>query len=131
MNIFFKTVAGIIVTVFLFLVLPKESKGLATLMTIAACCAIASIIFTFLTPVIHFADSLIKIGTINSDMVSTLLKAVGICLVSEFTVVICNDAGNATLAKITQLLSNAILLYISIPYLSQLINIAENLLSQI
>lgn len=130
MNIYFKATAGIVICLFLYLLLPKESKSLSVLMTIAACCAVLTVVLSFFVPVMEFAESLIHIGNIDAEMVKALIKSTGVCLISEFTIVFCKDAGNATLGKAAQILTAAVLMYISIPYLNQLMKIVENLLGE-
>ena len=70
-------------------------------------------------------------GQLESDTLTILLKAVGIGLVTEVTCLICTDAGNAALGKTLQFLSCAVILWLSIPLLNELLELIDNILGAI
>ena len=106
----------------------KTGKEFSLLLTIAVVCMIAGIAVVFLQPVIAFIEKLISIGDFDSDMLKILLKAVGIGLLADITGLICADAGNSSLGKILQILASAVILWLSIPLFTSLIDLVEEIL---
>lgn len=131
MDVFLKATAGILVAVVLILCLSKQGKDISLLLTIAACCMVASAAFTYLQPVTDFFQRLQTIGQLDSDALTILMKAVGIGLLAEITGLVCADAGNASLGKALQLLATAVILWMSIPLLNELIELIDNILGAI
>lgn len=131
MDTFFKAIMGCLVAVVLYLTLPKQAKEFSVILSAAACVMIGIVAFSYLSPVISFAEKLSDIGKLDNDMTKTLLKAVGICLISEFTSNLCVDSGNSAIAKVIQFITSAFLLSLSIPFLSKLIDLIQNLLTEI
>ena len=129
MDTFLKIIGCGIITVIITIALPKQHKDISTSLTIAVCCMVAVVALTFLAPVVDFVNVLTETGNLNTDMVKTLLKAVGISLLSEFVIAICADSGNAALGKMIQLTASALLLSLSIPFLTQLLEILSKLLT--
>lgn len=131
MDLFIKTSASILLVIVLYLTLMKQGKDIALLLTIITCCMVAAIAVYYLQPVVDFLDKLQSIGDLNGEMVGILLKTVGIGLISELICLTCTDAGNASLGKTIQILSSAVILWLSIPLFNTLLEIVENILGAI
>lgn len=131
MDIFFKTMIGTVIAIILYLSVPKQMKEFSVMLSVAVCVLIGFVAFSYLTPVIRFAQQLSNTGKLDDTMTKTLLKAVGICLVSEFTSNICIDSGNSALAKVVQFMTSAVLLSLCVPFLSKLIDLIQSLLTEI
>ena len=131
MDIFLKSVAGVLIAVVLCLVLAKQGKDMSLLLTIAVCCMVVSAAVSYLQPVVDFLQRLETLGQLNSQMLSILLKAVGIGLLAEITGLVCADAGNASLGKVLQLLASAAILWIAIPLLNELMELIETILGAV
>lgn len=128
MDIFIKTVAGVILSIVLCLTLAKQAKDIAAVLTVIVCCAVVAVAMSYIEPVIDFVRELEEIGNLNGQLVTILLKAVGIGLLAEITSLICVDAGNASVGKSIQLLAAAVILWISIPLLKELLKLLESTL---
>ncbi len=131
MDIFLKAASGILIALVLYLVLIKQNKDISTLLTVAVCCLVGVSAVTYFQPVIQFLSKLQLLGNINSDMLGVILKAVGIALLSEITSLICADAGNSSLGKILQMTASAVILWISLPLFTSLIELIEKILESI
>lgn len=116
------------ISVVLGLVLSRQGKDMALLLSVTVCCMIVTATVLYLEPVITFLKRLEAIGNLDSQMLKILLKAVGIGLLAEITSLICTDAGNAALGKGLQFLAAAVILWISIPLLNELLTLLENIL---
>ena len=130
MNIFLKVVAGIIIAVVLTLVLSKQ-KDISLAITLSACCMAIVIAASYLQPVIQFWMQLQQMCNLDSDMLNILLKATGIGILSEITCLICEDSGQASLGKTLKILAGSIMLCISIPLFSTLLELINDILVSI
>lgn len=128
MDTFFKGAALALVCVILFLILSKQNRDMAAILSVTACCLLGAAAFGYLDAVIDLINHLTQMGNLDSDTVQILLKATGIGILSEFCVMICNDAGNSALGKGIQFLGAAAVLWLSIPLFSKLMELVSNLL---
>ena len=89
---------------------------------------IAGCIFIFLSLLSSFSslyDSVSKILAntgISVTYITILLKAVGICFVTEFACDICRDAGQSALASNVALAGKVMVLVTAVPLYSQILN---------
>lgn len=119
------------ITVVLGLALAKQGKDISLLLTIAVCAMVVAAAATYLEPVIDFFQRLEDVGKLDGGMLQTLVKIVGIGLLAEITGLICTDAGNASLGKSIQILASAVILWMSIPLLTALLELLEEILGAI
>lgn len=131
MELFLKAAALILVTVVLSLFLGKLEKDTAVLMSIAACCIAGAAAFHYLEPVFSFLSKLASVGNFQDGILDTLLKVVGITLVSEITGTICADSGNGSLGKMLQLLGSGVILYLSLPIFESLLGLLTEILGEL
>ena len=131
MDIFVKCAAGVLVAAVLIITIAKQGKDISILLVMAVCCMVLGAAVAFLQPVVDFIKQLQSIGQLDSEMITILLKAVGIGLLAEITCLICADSGNASLGKALQLLATATILWLSLPLLNELIELIDNILGAI
>ena len=127
MSIFIKVVAGSMIAVVLSLTISKQ-KDLSILITLTACIMTVIAAITYLVPVVNFFKRLQSIVSLNSELISALLKATGIGILSEITCLICEDAGQASLSKALKILSSSIMLFLCIPLFSELMDLINEIL---
>lgn len=127
---FFQAAAGVLLTVIMVLALGKEGKQTALLLVLAVCGMVGILAMAYLEPVIAFLERLRVVGQLNNDMLGIMLKVVGIGIVSQIASLICADSGNASLGKVLQLLSAALILRLSLPLLEQLLELLEQVLGE-
>lgn len=128
MDIYLKAIAGTLITLILFLVLSKQAKDISVLLSVAICCILATAALKYFEPVLDFVNRLQQISKLDSDMLMIILRSVGISLLTEIMVLICADAGNAALGKSLQLLSCIVVLWISVPLFTQILDLIEEIL---
>ena len=131
MSIYLKAVGSVLLAVILCIALSKQGRELSLLLSIAVCCMVGVAAFSLLGPVIDFAERLQTRANLNTEMWSILLKTVGIGLLTQITVLICSDAGNATLGKILQITASIVILRLSLPLLEELMNLVNDILDNI
>ena len=126
-----KVILGALIAVILGLMLVKQGKDMAVLLSIAACCMVAVTGIVFLTPVIDFVRTLYDSIQLDADFLRILLKAVGIGLIAEIAGLICKDAGNAALEKTIQILASAVILWLSLPLLQALLELVQKMMEDV
>ena len=127
MELFWKAAALALIAGVLSLTLKKQDKEYSLLVSIAACLMVTAITVTYLNPVFSFLKKLETLGDLRADMLSILIKALGVALASEIASMICTDAGNASLTKAIQLLGGAVILYLSVPMFSALLDLIQKI----
>ncbi len=131
MDIYFKAVAGVSVTIILSLALAKKTQDISMLLSIAVCCMVMGTAIYFLAPLIDFIKQLQTIGSLDTEAFGILLKAVGIGLLGEISSLICADSGNTALGKALQILSVIVILWLSLPLMTALLQTVQNLLGEL
>ena len=131
MSIFLKAIAGVLTAVILWLSIAKDNKGISVLLTLAVCIMVFVICSDFLQPIIDFIHKLQALGELDSTLLSTVLKVVGIGLLTEISVTICKDSGNESMGKSLQILSAVVVIWLSIPVFERLISLLDKILGSI
>lgn len=131
MDIYLKVTAGILVTAILSVILSKQGKDMALLLSLCVCSMVALAAATYLQPVLTLARKLTQIGQLNYQWLDILLKVAGIGILSQVAVFVCNDAGNQSLAKSLQIITTAVLLSISVPLLEEILSLLEVMLGEV
>ena len=131
MNGFLQAAAGVLLAVIMVLALGKEGKQTAILLVLAVCGMVGILALGYLEPVVSFVRRLGVIGNVNNEMLSILLQVAGIGLIGEIASMICTDSGNASLGKILQILSAAVILRLALPLLEQLLDLLERVLGKV
>lgn len=128
MEPFFQAAAAVLLAVVLCLTLGKQGKDMASLLTMAVCCMVMLIAVSYLQPVLDFLEKLETLGNLNGEMIGCLLKVVGIGLISEIAAMVCTDAGNSSLGKALQMLASAVILWLSIPVFTGVMDLVQGIL---
>ena len=131
MERFYQAVVGILVAVILVVMLRKQGGDIALILSLLVCCMIGLVALGFLEPVITFLRRLQKIGSLDTVFLDTLLKIVGICVTAEIASLICEDSGHGALGKVLQFLASAVILYLSLPLLTKLLDLLEGILGKL
>ncbi len=128
MEFFLKTTAGIFFALILIVTLAKQSKDMATILSVGVCCMVGIVTFFYLRPILEFLQSLQGKTGLDSTFFQILMKAVGIALLGETANLICADAGNSSLGKVIQVLSSAVILWLALPLMEKLLDLVDGVL---
>ena len=131
MEPFWKAAALALIAGVLSLTLKNQDKEYGLLLSMAACLMVTAITVTYLKPVYAFLKELETLGDLRGDMLAILIKALGVGLASEIASMICTDAGNASLTKAIQLLGGAVILYLSVPMFSALMDLIQKIVGEL
>lgn len=127
----YKSLAGVLLAVVLYLLLNKNEKDMAAIFSMLVCVMVAGLALSFLLPVIDFIKELREFSELDSQMLGIVLKATGIGLLCEIVSLVCTDAGNSSMAKVIQIMSTAVILWLSLPLLSAMLNLVKEILGKI
>ncbi len=128
MEAFYTATALVLLTVILVLTIRKQSGEIALLLGLCGCCLVFLAAAGFLSPIVSFLRRLQKVAALDSQMLQILLKITAVAFTAEIAGAVCNDAGNAALAKALQMLSAVVILYLSLPMLEVLLTLVERIL---
>lgn len=128
---FIQAAAAVLLALILIMSLRCQGKDMGLLLSIFVCCTLGCLAAAYLQPVMAFLQRLQNIGSLDHEMLTTLLKVVGIAFLSEILSLVCADAGNGALGKGVQFLSVAVILWLSIPMLNALLELVESTLEKI
>ena len=131
MELFFKVIAAAVAAALICLILGSRSKDYSLLLSIFACCLILMAAASFLKPVLSFFRKLQELGSLDSRILSLLGKAVGISIIGELSSVICTEAGNASLGKLIQLITGLVILWLSLPVFTRLMELIQKILGEL
>lgn len=131
MDIFLKSTAAVLVALIFYLILLKHGKDISSVLTIVVCSVIGISALEHLRPVLDFVTTLQELGNFDSQMLNIMLRCVGIGLVSEITSLICADAGNAALGKTLQILATIVVIWLSLPMLTEMIELIKEILAEV
>ena len=127
MSEFLKIVSLVLLTVVLGLSVGKTEKDISAVLGMVSLCIAACAAVTVREPVLDYLVELRRVFNLPDELVSTLLKAVGIALTAELSAAVCTDAGSASLGKILQILGGAVVLSLSIPMFRTLMTIIKEM----
>lgn len=131
MELFLQISALVLIAVILGLMLSDHNKVFGPLLILAACCLVLIGLVRYLKPVMDLLGQMQQLAGISGQMLSMLLKAVGISLISQLAELICNDVGQSALGKAIGLLANGVILWLSIPLVEELLELIQEVLGRI
>ncbi len=131
MDIFVKAIACVLIGVVLYLCLYGKGKEISLVLALLICVTVISAGFSYLSSVFTFLGELQQLIGLNNGLFYILLKAVGVAITGEIAGLICNDAGQSSLAKAVQILTTAVILWIALPLYAQILSLIEELLTGI
>ena len=129
METFWKAVAAALIAAVLGLTLGK--KDFSLVLSMAVCCMAAAAAAVYIEPVLKLLKELEAVSGLDGGMVTILLKSAGIGLVTTLAAMICQDAGNASLAETMHMLGTGAVLYLSVPVFRAVLELLRDILGGI
>ena len=122
-------IIGIALVALIIIVLLKQYKPEYTIyISLLAGALIILLVMDKLTGIINLLQSLANKTSINSTFLLLLIKITGIAFLSEFAVSICKDSGEAAIANKIEIGTTIIIISMSIPIITSLLEIILKLL---
>lgn len=122
-------IIGIGLISLIMIILIKQYKPeFAIYISLLAGVIILIILVDKLAGIVNLIQSISQKANINSQFLSILIKITGIAFLSEFAVSICKDSGEGAIANKVELGSKIIIISMSIPIISSLLEIILKIL---
>lgn len=131
MTAYLNAVAGVLIAAVLGVVLSRQGKDISLLLSLAVCCMVLLVAVRYLEPVMEFLDTLATLSNLDSDLMNTMLKVVGIGLIAELASLICADSGNSAMGKAVEFLAAGAVLWLSIPMMTTLLELIQQIVGQV
>lgn len=116
-----------VVACVLILVVRQQKPELGALVSIGAGAVMLAAAVSRLMPVIGRLEELLS-GTGAGDYLPFVLKALGICLVTQLAADICRDAGQQTIASNVELVGRVAIFAAAMPLLGSLLTLAVEII---
>ena len=124
-----KVIGIAFITLIFTIILKQYKKDFAIYVVIIGCALILLLSVDTLNNIMGFINNLSKKGGINGDFIKLLVKITCISILAEFAISICNDSGESAIAKKIDLGGKIIVISMSIPVISTMLNGLLGLLS--
>lgn len=122
-------IIGIGLIALIIIVLLKQYRPeFAVYVSLLAGVLILLLVMDQLTGIVHLVQSVATKASINTTFITLLIKITGIAFLSEFAVSICKDSGESAIASKVELGSKIIIISMSIPIISNLLEIIIKIL---
>ena len=122
-------IIGIGLIALIIIILLKQYKPeFAVYVSLIAGALILMIAIDKLAGIISLLQSSANKASINTEFLTLLIKITGIAFLSEFAVSICKDAGEAAIASKMEIGAKLIIISMSIPIISSLLEIILKIL---
>lgn len=131
MEQFWKAIVLALISCVLCLALEKQNKDFAILLTLAAAVMLALCSLQFLQPVVTLVKSLADFDDLPWDILSVLIKALGIGMTAQIAQQVCTDSGNGSIGKVVEMLSSIVVLYLSVPMFQTLIELLRQIMEEL
>lgn len=128
MEIFWKSSAGILISLILILSIKPQAQHISILLAIAACCLTGITALQVLKPVLDYLHELHSMINLENGFLNILLRLVGIGLTAEIIASICADAGCSSLGKNIEILAAIANLYLAIPIFQNLLEMIREIM---
>ena len=117
-------IIGIALSALIIIILLKQYKPeFAIYISLLTGVLILILVMDELTGIIRLIQTIANKASINQQFLTILIKITGIAFLSEFAVSICKDSGEAAIASKIELGSKIVIISMSIPILSSLLEI--------
>ena len=131
MGEYLRFAAAALIGLILVLVVGRQSRDLGMLLSLAVCVLLALGAMEFLEPVMELLDELKRLGELDGGAVGILLRCAGIGMISELAGLLCADAGEGAMGRALQICANAAILWLSLPFLRQVLTMIGEVLAKV
>lgn len=117
-------IAGAAVTAAAIAVIVRQQKKeFGMFVSIAAGIFFFFIVVDQLQEILDFFGRVASLANVSSDVIVILIKALGICYITQFASDICKDEGESSIASKIELVGKLAILIISIPIFENILNL--------
>lgn len=130
MDIIFKIIGIALVTVVASLIVKPVRSDFAMLITLVGGIIVLAMLLSSLSSAMSIISVIANKTGINGGLMSLVFKIIGVGYLTEFSASICADAGSASLGDKVLLGGKIIILVMSLPIITNILDIVMELLPQ-
>lgn len=130
-SIFLRCTAASMISIILILALRGKHGEIATVLSLTCCCVVAISAMAIISPLLDFLRELQNLSRMDTGMTRILFKIVGVGLIGELAGAVCSDSGNAAIGKTVQIAATALILYLSLPLFTSLLELLERIMGSV
>ncbi len=117
-----------VVTAVLVTLIRRSNAELALLLSVAACVVMALVVIRLVEPIISFFGKLQALSGLDDELLTPLIKSVGIGIVTQLCAAFCTDAGENAVARLIELCGGVLAIYIALPLLEAVIDMIRTMM---
>lgn len=123
-----KIIGIALIALIIIIMLKQYRPGYAIFISILTGILILFLVMDRLTGIINLIESIQDKFSINTQFIALLIKITGIAFLSEFAISVCKDSGEAAIASKIEIGSKIIIISMSVPIISSLLEIILKIL---
>lgn len=128
MNEIIKIIGIGLISLIIIIIIKQYKPEFAVYVSIIAGILIIYLIFNKLEGIIILLKTISNKSGINNEFLELLLKITGISFLAEFTINLCKDSGEGAIASKIEMGTKVIIVSMSIPIISNLLEVITKLL---
>ncbi len=128
MNILSISILSVLTVIIITTLRPKNSE-IALMLGLSCSVIVLLTVLSQVSGIVATINNIIAVSQISTSYVVILLKVIGICLVTEFAVNVCKDAGSQSLANNVSLAGKIMATITSLPLYADILNTVLSLVS--
>lgn len=118
----------LLIAAFLTVLLRQYRPELALSVGVVAGVLLLLAVLRVLTPSLSSLQGMLQAAALPTEYIATLFKALGICLITQFSADACRDAGETALAAKAEFAGKVALLVLSLPLFEEITSLALKLM---
>ncbi len=123
----FKIVGFALIAVIMVIIIKEQKPEMALLLTVIACIGLMIYAISNISDIVKLIEELVSNSGMNTEFFSIILKVTAITYIVEFGKNVCIDAGQSAIANKLEMAGKVLILSLSIPLISALVNILTGL----
>ena len=124
-----KIIGIALIALIIIIMLKQYRPEYAIFISILTGILILFLVMDRLTGIINLIESIQDKFSINTQFIALLIKITGIAFLSEFAISVCKDSGEAAIASKIEIGSKIIIISMSVPIISSLLEIILKIMS--
>lgn len=129
MNVLSICILSVVAVIMIVTLRPKNGE-IAIMLGVSCSVIILLSVFSQISAVMDTVNNIIAVSDISTSYVAILLKVIGICLITEFAVNTCKDAGSQSLANNVSLAGKIMVTVTSLPLYADILNTVLSLVKR-
>ena len=123
------SVVGVLLCAAMLAVLLRAQRPeLARCLVLAAAAVVAILLVRQISPLVATMRRMLTMTSLPNEGFGTVLKAAGVCLLTQITADTCRDAGETALAAKAELAGRVLMLMLAVPLFEELLTLVTTLI---